>query len=545
MVILQFNKLIRNKMVWGVFAIAVSAFFCFDYLIPNGREASRSAGEIGGKPIDGELLGQLEDEVARFGAQFNPAFGQDSERSVSSRAREVYAAIQTAKANGLEVTDEELTAFITSSPMFQDAGAFSKERYRQVVQGYFGMDLLRYETFLRHLMMYRNVCAGAATASAWVAPVELAQAVSDATDVVTVQVATFTEDKAAANAITVSDDDLKTWYAEHDKDFTLPERIRLKYVKLTAEDEKLAGVEVSDADLLARYEETIDVYTSTDTNNVDTVKPFEEVKDLVAKDLKRERYLGGLETSFDERLRDPETNLTKLAEADKLELVTSPWLPRAESDYREGFSAHLFQVCPDAQFRNAVADFDMEDTVMRYQFVKSADALWIFEIVEVSPSHVPTFEEAKVVARPKAEAERRQDHFKATVEAVREKGVEAVLASGNVSTNLTLSYAKPDNFGAVQDARYVIPAAVKLAKGEISPFIDAGAGRALMVVCNERVSGEDLMMSGVVQDGLSGRKASEIAGDWSRWNLVRLGGEPKVEAADEAEETAEASADEK
>ena len=32
MVIHQFNKLIRNKWVWGVFAIIVSAAFCFEDL---------------------------------------------------------------------------------------------------------------------------------------------------------------------------------------------------------------------------------------------------------------------------------------------------------------------------------------------------------------------------------------------------------------------------------------------------------------------------------------------------------------------------------
>lgn len=537
MVILQFNKLIRNKMVWGVFAIAISAFFCFDYLIPNGRESARNAGELGGKAIDAELLSQIEEEVNRFGAQFNPEFGADTKLPLAVRAREVYAAVATAKANGLEVTDEELSAFITASPMFQDGGAFSKDAYRRVVQGYFGMDIPRYEIFLRHLMMYRNICGGAATASTWIAPAELEQAVADATDVITVQVATFNEDKAAASAVTVSDEALKTWYEEHGKEFTLPERIRLKYVKFSADDEtKLAGIEVSDADLLAHYDETIDAYTSTDTNNVETVKSFEEVKDLVAKDLKRERYLSGLESSFDERLRAADVNLAKLAEEDKLELVTSPWLPRAESDYREGFTSHLFEVCADAQFRNAVADFDIEDTVMRYQFVKNSKALWIFEIVEVSPSHVPTFEEAKDIARPKAEAEARHDHFKKTVEDVLKQGVESVLASGNVSTNLTISYAKPDNFGSIADARYVIPAAVKLTKGEMSPFIDAGTGRALVVVCNERAAGEDLMMSGVIQDGINGRKASEIASGWSRWNLERLGGAPKAEETDDEEE---------
>ena len=42
MVILQFNKLIRNKWVWGVFAVTVCAAFCFDDLF-------RSSGDRGEK----------------------------------------------------------------------------------------------------------------------------------------------------------------------------------------------------------------------------------------------------------------------------------------------------------------------------------------------------------------------------------------------------------------------------------------------------------------------------------------------------------------
>ena len=33
MVIQKFNKIIRNKWIWGAFAVAISAFFAFDFLI--------------------------------------------------------------------------------------------------------------------------------------------------------------------------------------------------------------------------------------------------------------------------------------------------------------------------------------------------------------------------------------------------------------------------------------------------------------------------------------------------------------------------------
>ena len=40
MVIHQFNKLIRNKWVWGVFAVAISAFFALDVLVADLNRSS-------------------------------------------------------------------------------------------------------------------------------------------------------------------------------------------------------------------------------------------------------------------------------------------------------------------------------------------------------------------------------------------------------------------------------------------------------------------------------------------------------------------------
>ena len=50
MVILQFNKLIRNKWVWGAFAVVVSAAFCFDDLFTSRSSddpVSSDAGTLG------------------------------------------------------------------------------------------------------------------------------------------------------------------------------------------------------------------------------------------------------------------------------------------------------------------------------------------------------------------------------------------------------------------------------------------------------------------------------------------------------------------
>ena len=55
MVIHHFNRLIKNKWVWGAFAVAISVFFAFDFLFrgdsDGGRSSSGAAGKLGGKDV--------------------------------------------------------------------------------------------------------------------------------------------------------------------------------------------------------------------------------------------------------------------------------------------------------------------------------------------------------------------------------------------------------------------------------------------------------------------------------------------------------------
>ena len=71
MVIHQFNKLIRNKWVWGVFAIAISAFFAFDFLVADiGREAPErgsGAGLLGGEQVSASVVSDRAEEIGVFG----------------------------------------------------------------------------------------------------------------------------------------------------------------------------------------------------------------------------------------------------------------------------------------------------------------------------------------------------------------------------------------------------------------------------------------------------------------------------------------------
>ena len=104
---------------------------------------------------------------------------------------------------------------------------------------------------------------------------ELDQAIADMTDVFTVKVARFTQDKKAADAVKLDDAGLRKWYVDNTNSLALPERTKIRYLKFDATDAKvLAKMNVSENDLRDRYDATTDKYTTTDTNGVETVKKF-------------------------------------------------------------------------------------------------------------------------------------------------------------------------------------------------------------------------------------------------------------------------------
>lgn len=199
-----------------------------------------------------------------------------------------------------------------------------------------------------------------------------------------------------------------------------------------------------------------------------------------------------------------------------------------------------YQICPGAKgFSEAVAELDFESEDLRYAVVSSDTSVWLIEKAEVSPKHVPTFEEAKNAIRPRVLRDAKADAFKAEVEAVIAKGAKAILASGQVSTNITFTVADL-GADAFQDQMTVARAAMKLRKGEVSGFEPTSTGRALVVVCEDRADGDAakaMVLRSRVADDVSMLQRRQIPQAWLKWNLERLGFEPNdVSSVEEVEE---------
>ena len=233
------------------------------------------------------------------------------------------------------------------------------------------------------------------------------------------------------------------------------------------------------------------------------------------------------------------SRLDEIAKAEGLKVETSAWFS-VEGGYVDGFMKPAGSICPGALgFNEAIAELDPSSEDLRYAVVSSENAVWLVEKAETSAKHVPTFDEAKDIIRPRALRAAKADAFKASVEAIAKKGAKEVLASKDVSTNIVFSVSDLKQ-GEFPDQMAIARAAMKLKKGEVSEFTLTSPGRGLLVVCEDRKAGDAakaMVLRSQVQTDLQMLQQRQIPESWQKWNLERMGFEPgEVSSVDIVEE---------
>ena len=540
MVIHQFNRLIRNKWVWGVFAVAISVFFAFDFLFTGQSEerGSDAVGTLGGMDVSAGRFYEIKDEILGLGRQRDTSM-KDFE--ANRRTWERLAALATADESNLTATDEEMQDYLLRIPGFQENGQFSKARYAQMLS-YMQIDQKRYETLLRHDLTLGKLRAVVQSGSAWASPMEVDSNFYDWTDKFTVRIATFVDKKA--DAVKLDEKGLQAYYNEHTNSIALPDCMTVRYIKFQADaPARLAKFPVSDDELHDHYDATSSRFETTGTNGVAVTKTFEEVKPILERELQLIASLECYKTNLVDRVYVPDSEtatnmLQKIAAEEKLEIKTTPRFAAEGDKYVEGFMTRPQVFLPDCtEFLEKAAALDPDAPDQRYEVAAGTNAVYLIERASFVKAHVPTFTEAKEILRPKALADARAKAFKAQVDKQRALAA-AELAKGkpfdakfftdaNVSTSITFVAARPDS--ATPNVRTVIPQAIKLQKGQISEFIPTPmlAGHGLLVYVEDRVQGNTDITQEWVRTQLRSEMQRSLGTsrweDWCAWNLKRQG----------------------
>ena len=537
MVIHHFNRLIKNKWVWGVFAIAISVFFAFDFLFrgdgESGRPSSNSAGKLGGKDLSGAFFNRLVNDVRGFGR------GRDNKTpaaEVNRRAWQNAAALAVAKSAKLEASDEDVRAQIRRDPAFKDeGGAFSLQRYEMLLREN-GMSPELFEEYLNN----------------------------DVTDKFTVRVATFTDKDAAK--VTIDDKGIEAYYNDNTNSIALPDCVTVKYARFDAAATNrlaqftIAAEEVSNHWDVVQDESRFKVTTKKGTNTVTEVMSLEKAWPIVERDLKLAASIEAYRTNLlfrvypqDDKAFDPKVDrLEKIAAEEKVKVETSKPFALDGRGFVKGFMVRANQIAPGCDgFSAAVAELDPDSADLRYGVVAGKDSVYLVERASFVKAHVPTFAEAKEHIRADALADAKKKAFKANVEKTRAL-VAAELAKGKpfdekmftgatVSTQIVFSVASTQ-YNSFTDATYVPRATMKLAKGQLSDFITTSSPtRGLVVYVVDRTPGDAAqvqMVRSQLRDEISRGAMMTLPAAWQEWNLNRMGFEPadfaSVKARDEA-----------
>ncbi|MBR2354937.1 MAG: SurA N-terminal domain-containing protein [Kiritimatiellae bacterium] len=549
MVIQKFNKLIRNKWIWGVFAVAISAFFAFDFLIadlnaPSERGGGSGAGTIAGEKVDAALFEALADDVRGIGRNRD---WKTDQAEVNLAAWENYAALLVAERAGISVSDEEVSEMIRRDPSFQQNGAFSFQLYKALLADN-SITPERFEASLKRRVALARLAQSVLGAAAWCSPMELDQAVADMTDTYTVRVASFRQERKDAEAVKLDDEGLRKWYDANTNSIALPERFKLRMVRYDATATNvLAKMTVTEDEMRDRYDVTSDKYTVTDTNGVERVKDFEEVKDRIERELRQIAAVEFFRTNLNARAygakaADGASRLDEIAKEDGLKVDTTGFIS-IEGPQVDGFMTRASLVFPGAEnLDETLAELDSSSEDLRYGVVASDRTVWLVEKDEVSPAHVPTFEEAKDAIRPRALRDARAEAFKASVEALAAKGTNELFAAAKeVTTNLTFSVTDLRQ-GEFDDQLSVVRASMKTMKGELSEFTPTSPSRGIVVYCVDRVPGDAakaMLLKAQVRGEVSSLQLRQVPDAWKKWNLERMGFEPGERSSVERAETEE------
>jgi hypothetical protein len=526
--IYHFNRLIRNRILWGFFAIVIAvAFVAVDSCFRQPPE-HQTAGTIDGKKITADELMLAVNTIRGFGR------GRDNETPadvVDRQAWEQIAARCTAERSGIVATKEEIRATLREAPAFQGANGFDVNRYRMVLAEN-GMTPAMYEKLVAHQLSVMKTAA-AVESAAWVAPMELEDELAAVTDIFTVRAVEVSNRFASAD-MKLTEEDYQKYYEENKESFARPDRVSVRYVAVPVTN-YLASVSVSEDEMLEYYDSHPETYTRTTTNNITEPIPFAEVRDKILAELQLEeaRYCVGTAVTFNVygKLADtPDRALEALAAQERVEVKPTPLFSADETlfwtDNPQDFAAAAFELDPDR-----------ED--MRFGIVKGDAYVYVMELADRSPAHTPEYKDLLNELRPQAEQKARNEAFRDSVKTLRDE-ITALMAEGksfaeatkakalNVSTSLTYSVSDIQN--AKFDNSFAIAYnSMTLKKGEISEAIPASSDKSLLVYVEDRQPGDALsaeMMRAQVRSNISRRRDRGLFADWLAWNLTQKNFKP-------------------
>ena len=287
MFINKFNKLIRNKWIWGIFAVIVCFLFVASDMF-RGDSGSGRGNEFAS--LDGQAVDYQQYQNAMLAVRIadtlaNRGVSRMSPEEVSERAWRFLAAARTAEKMGLRVSETELLQHIKI--LFSDeTGNFRPEFYARFLMEQFQCSEQQFEAADRLQLLVDKACTAFSLAS-W-ASEPLAEAQSHGlTDTYTLRTATVSNTFADAE-VDLSDEKLQAYYNRNKAAYQIPEQVAVRYVAFPVADYADKVEAADEDDLRFRYDSDPSRYTG-EVDGVKTNLSFEAAREQLEAEYKADQ----------------------------------------------------------------------------------------------------------------------------------------------------------------------------------------------------------------------------------------------------------------
>ncbi len=533
MLISKFNRIIKNRLLWTIFAVIISISFVASFTDMGGCTFSSpsAANKAYGSAVQPNAF-----NLARY---FEMGFRRSSdltpeiEKMLNRKAWERIALLGLAEQMKITSSDSEIEDAIRTDPAFSENGVFNAEKLHKIVQNQLGMNMKNFREYFRQELTLKKIWM-AMSAGSLTSPYEMNNKISSLSDQFTVE---YTEVKRSSmtNKIAASKQDAMSFFNDNAERFKVPEKVVVNYISIAASN-YLNMAQPSEETIKEYYENNKETeFTVTDTNESETVKTYESVKKDIASKIQRESAYDAAKNIALEFVVDLQEDkygksLTIPEALKKHNLSTQkskPFSMRQNPDWSDAGEelVNAAFLMDFAQTNSACSDV-----------IEGKSNVYVLMPVEKKEAYLPSFEEIESVITPFATtnlmnkafvsyaADIRQDLAKRMTDG--KLSFKAAAKNAGLTTHTTEPFTVYGGFTNENEyADQIIGAVVNLDKGEISePALTKNSAIFCHVLDRVPASPMDTeMLRPEVAAAIEKYRSAVVINDWRKKILLESG----------------------
>jgi hypothetical protein len=527
--IIKFNKMIRNKWIWGIFATIVALAFA-----GSDFSCSNDIPDEGLGALDGKTVRRGEYESVRRFIAFEIENDRGSE-AADSIEREVWlrlAALRAAEKMGVGVSDEDVARVIHDDPTFHDQNRVFNENIYHAVLRNANLSSDFFEEMLRQRIVLARLEQLVAPSASWVPPSTLALRTRGYTDVFTLCTAVVSN-AFNATEMEVAEEEARAFYEKNSSLYALSDQRQVVYAPFKARD-YLDKVSIAEEEIFDFYDANISRYVVKGTNDVETTKPLEDVRDEIEEELATEEskylaYRAAAEFSDVFYTNRSETLTFEAAAAAAGYACVTSRLFTAEG------SPVILEASP--AFVEAAFALEPGPGIGRFsEAVNGGAESYVMGFVTNIPAHIRPFEAVERDVYFAAKRDAAETAFQTQIDKIADAmntGLEAgrefseIAAEQNLVVSTNFTYSLMDSYGEtdVPAGRQIATVMASLNAGDVFKGAIPFPEGAVFFKVVDRQPGEKLMFDSISRQ-VSGTMFSDAANlVWTSWleaNLVAM-----------------------